>query len=251
MSFKNQKPRTSATPVGERINKVLAARGVASRREADALIAASQVLVNGVPATLGQRVSDTDVIDVRGAPTVKRYFLYHKPRGVLTHSPAAGETDIETELLKTHQLRGLAPLGRLDKDSDGLLLLSDDGRLTGPLLDPAAGHEKEYDVTVDKPINHWFLKHMAAGVDIEGYQTKPTTVTPNKRDTTRFRIVLTEGKKHQIRRMCAALGYQVVSLTRIRILFLTIDGLTAGAIRPLTAAEVTKLLKILTISESR
>lgn len=225
-----------------RINKYLAVQGVASRREADALIEAQQVLVNGQPAVIGQKINATDTVEVLSTPK-KRYLVYYKPRGVITHSPAADEVDIATKLKEDYGVSGVAPIGRLDKDSEGLIILSDDGRITGPLLDPEAGHEKEYEVEVDKPTNRWFARHLTEGVDIEGYRTKPSQVTLDSKHPTRFTITLTEGKKHQIRRMCAALGYQVTSLKRVRILDLTLDKLKPNQYRILKRPEVTRLLQ--------
>ena len=225
-----------------RINKRIAELGLASRREADALIEAGKVLVNGNLAELGQKVTEADEVTLKGATPTKTYLAYYKGRGVVTHSPDEGDVDIATKLLKDYGLKGLSPIGRLDKDSEGLILLTNDGRLTGPLTDPEAGHEKEYDVMVDKPINNWFLKHMQAGVDIEGYKTKLAKVTEAK-NAKRFSIILTEGKKHQIRRMCAALGYQVQSLKRNRIVNIELGTLKPNQYRKLTKEELKALGK--------
>ena len=229
-----------------RINKHLAHTGVASRREADVLIEAGNVLVNGTPASLGQMVEATDTVTVKktGLPK-KRYFVYYKGRGVITHSPADHEVDVATKLSDDYGITGVAPIGRLDKDSEGLILLSDDGRITGPLLDPDAGHEREYDVTVDKPINQWFAKHMSDGVNIEGYTTKPARIETDRRHPNRFRLVITEGKKHQIRRMCAALGFQVTRLKRVRIMHIGLDQLKPNQYRKLTGSDLHTLFDAL------
>lgn len=226
-----------------RINKYIAHQGLASRREADALIAAGKILVNGTPAVVGQQVTEQDSVTLVGKTDEKRYFAYYKGRGVITHSPAKGETDIAMKLAEDYSLTDIAPVGRLDKDSEGLIILSDDGRITGPLLDPDSGHEKEYEVTVDKSITGQFLKHMERGVDIEGYMTKPAQV--EKTGTTRFRIILTEGKKHQIRRMCAALGYQIKSLKRIRIMNIELGKLKPNQYRIIKGSELTEFLSAL------
>lgn len=234
-----------------RLNKYLAHTGVASRREADVLIATGKVLVNGAVAVMGQQVHESDTVTIAGKTKDKTYLAYYKGRGIITHSPSASETDIITKLKSSRlnlELAGVSPIGRLDKDSEGLILLSNDGRITGPLLDPEAAHEKEYDVIVDKPINNWFLKHMAAGVDIEGYQTKPTNITKHAKNPNRFSIVLTEGKKHQIRRMCAALGYQIETLKRTRIMNIELGLLKPNQHRKLTKDEQTALLRELGIS---
>ncbi len=221
-----------------RLNKYLAHQGVASRREADALIESGKVLVNGKKATLGTKVNEGDAVEVRGKQKTYTYLAYYKGRGIITHSPDEGETDIATRIEKDFGLSNIYPIGRLDKDSEGLIILTNDGRLTGPLLDPKSATEKEYEVSVDKPMNGWFLRHMAEGVKIERYTTKPTQITMVGDKKLRFRIVLTEGKKHQIRRMCAALGYQVQSLKRIRVGKVELGKLKPNQYRKLTDLEV-------------
>jgi 23S rRNA pseudouridine2604 synthase len=231
-----------------RLNKYLAHQGLASRREADTLIVAGKVTINGKKATLGQQVNERDDVKVTGKTKEKTYLAYYKGRGIITHSPEAGETDIKTRIAKDYKLTDIYPLGRLDKDSEGLIILTNDGRLTGPLLDPERGNEKEYEVTVDKAINGWFLKHMAEGVKIERYTTKPAVVTPVGTAKLKFRITLTEGKKHQIRRMCAALGYQVMNLRRVRIMNIEVGKLKPNQYRKLTEVEVLTLLRTLGVS---
>ncbi len=230
-----------------RLNKYLAEQGVASRREADALIAAGKVRINGKRASLGMKVNATDVVEVAEQTKAKVYLAYYKGRGIITHSPEAGEIDVATRLKRDYHLTDIYPLGRLDKDSEGLLILTNDGRVTGPLLDPKAGNEKEYEVTVDKPINSWFLKHMAEGVKIEHYTTKPAQVRMTDPRKRRFHITLTEGKKHQIRRMCAALGYQVQNLKRVRIMDIELSKLKPNQYRKLSDVEVAAFLKKLGI----
>ena len=137
----------------------------------------------------------------------------------------------------------MSPVGRLDKDSEGLILLTNDGRITGPLLDPEAKHEKEYDVTVDKPITSLFTKLMGMGVDIEGYKTKLAKVTASKTNQKRFNLILTEGKKHQIRRMCAALGYQVQNLKRVRVMNIELGEVKPNQYRKIAGEELKVLLK--------
>ncbi|MEZ4104366.1 MAG: pseudouridine synthase [Candidatus Paceibacterota bacterium] len=225
-----------------RINKYLAEQKIASRREADAMIESGEVLVNGKKAVLGQQVSEGDTIELVGKPKKHIYLAYYKGRGVITHSPAEHEIDIATRLKKDYGITGIAPIGRLDKDSEGLMILTDDGRLTGPLLDPEAKHEKEYDVTLDKVISTSFQKIMSLGVDIEGYKTKPAKVDPNPKNPKRFKLTITEGKKHQIRRMCAALGFQVQSLKRVRIMNVELGSLKPNQYRKITDTELNTLL---------
>ena len=226
-----------------RINKFLAHQGIASRREADTLIEAGKVLINGKKAQTGQQVAETDAVELVGATKTKAYLAYYKGRGVITHSPSANETDIAHKLAKDYGITHVSPIGRLDKDSEGLMILSNDGRITGPLLDPESNHEKEYEVMVDKPLTTIFARAMQAGVNIEGYQTKPCKVTLSKANDKRFTILLTEGKKHQIRRMCAALGYQIQSLTRVRIMSIGIDKLNANQYRKINGPELQVFLK--------
>ncbi len=228
-----------------RINKYLAQQKIASRREADVLIAAGKVLINGIPAILGQTITSADSVTITGNPKTRTYLAYYKGRGVITHSPATHETDITTKLAQDYGITGLSPLGRLDKDSEGLMILTNDGRVTGPLLDPEAGHEKEYDVTVDKPITGMFVTLMSRGVAIEGYRTKPAQVVAHPNNQNRFSITLTEGKKHQIRRMCAALGYQVQSLKRVRIMNIKLDKLKPNQYRKLSGQELKNWLAAL------
>jgi 23S rRNA pseudouridine2604 synthase len=151
-------------------------------------------------------------------------------------------------LKKDYGITDVAPVGRLDKDSEGLIILSNDGRITGPLLDPEAGHEKEYTVEVDKKISSLFIHLMALGVDIEGYTTKPARVIPSPKNDKKFNLVITEGKKHQIRRMCAALGYQIQSLKRVRIANITIGALKPNQYRKINGDELQALLKELSVS---
>ncbi len=227
-----------------RLNKYLADRKLASRREADVLIAEGKVLVNGKKAVIGQKVSEDDLIKLApNATKAKLYLAYYKGAGIITHSPnkEKGETDIVTRVKKDYGIKDIFPVGRLDKASEGLIILTNDGLITGALLEPGNENEKEYEVIVDKPITGRFLKKLAEGVDIEGYQTKPT-LTSKKNDKV-FRIVLTEGKKHQIRRMCAALGYQVQNLKRVRILNIKLEKLKPNQYRKITGKELTDFLK--------
>jgi 23S rRNA pseudouridine2604 synthase len=231
-----------------RINKYLADSGVASRREADTLIEKGQVLVNGKKAVVGQKVEADDEVRLVGNTRKKDYLAYYKGRGIISHSPGEDEVDIATRLERDYKIRHVAPIGRLDKDSEGLIILSSDGRITGPLLDPDSGIEKEYDVTVDKPLAPVFARIMGAGVDIEGYRTKPAVITPSKSNPKRFTIVLTEGKKHQIRRMCAALGYQVQTLKRTRIATVSLGKLKPNQFRKLQGEELQTFLSHLGVT---
>lgn len=220
-----------------RINKYLAHEKYCTRREADTLIAAGKVLINDVPARLGSQVRATDVVRVTFKPKKHRYFAYNKPKGIITHSPGEGESDIR----QTLPLVGVFPIGRLDKDSHGLIIVTDDGRITDPLLNPDFTHEKEYIIVTKESLSAHFKARMEGGVQIEGYKTKPCTI--KILGDKRFSITLVEGKKHQIRRMCAALGYTIADLERVRIMNIHLSGLKTGAYRQLEGTELSTLLK--------
>jgi 23S rRNA pseudouridine2604 synthase len=222
-----------------RINKYLAHKNLCTRREADTLITAGKVLINGKPAQLGDKVKETDDVQVRFRVKKHRYFAYNKPRGVITHSPEEDERDIRQSI----PLVGVFPIGRLDKDSKGLIILTDDGRITDKLLNPEYTHEKEYIVSTREELPANFKAKMEAGVNIEGYVTKPATVhvmSPKK-----FSITLTEGKKHQIRRMVAFFGLATASLERVRIMNIRLSGLKEGEHRPILGQELATFLKSL------
>lgn len=222
-----------------RINKYLAHEGVSTRRGADELIARGKVLINGRVALLGEKVNKSDKVELRGKTTLKKYlyYAYHKPVGVITHSPQLGEKDIKQSVVLSPDV---FPVGRLDKDSSGLIILTNDGRITDRLLNPGYDHDKEYRVRVQEPLRDSFKKTMEAGVDIEGYLTKHCTVRKSGPKT--FTITLTEGKKHQIRRMVAALHNTVVELERTRILNIRLDDLKPGAWRAIGGEELTTFL---------
>lgn len=227
-----------------RINKYLAHKNYCTRREADALITAGKVLINGRKAKLGDKVQESDKVDVHFRAKNMRYFAYNKPRGVITHSPQLGEKEIRDAT----SLTGVFPVGRLDKDSHGLIILTDDGRITDKLLNPEYEHEKEYIVTVKETLATNFKQRMEKGVHIEGperagYVTKPCTVKILSEK--KFSITLVEGKKHQIRRMCAALGYVTADLERIRIMNIKLAGLKPGEHRALKDWELNEFLKAL------
>lgn len=222
-----------------RINKYLAHKNYCTRREADTLITAGKVLINGKPAQLGDKVNENDNVQVKFRVKKHRYFAYNKPRGVITHSPEEGETDIRQSL----PLVGVFPIGRLDKDSNGLIILTDDGRITDKLLNPDFAHEKEYVVSTREELPENFKAKMEAGVNIEGYVTKPAVVkvlSPKK-----FSIILTEGKKHQIRRMVAFFGLATSSLERVRVMNIRLSGLKQGEYRPILGQELATFLKSL------
>ena len=223
-----------------RLNKFISETGTCSRREADRWIAEGRVAVNGQPATLGTQVEAGDTVTVDGWPlaTPARhiYLALNKPVGITCTTERHVPGNIVDFV--NHPQR-IFPIGRLDKDSCGLILLTNDGDIVNELLRVEHGHEKEYVVTVDRPLTDLFLQCMASGVRIMGVMTRPCRIQRAGRNA--FRIVLTQGLNRQIRRMCSALGYQVRSLERVRIANVTLDGLARGAWRPLRADEIAGL----------
>mgnify|MGYP001559735222 CR=1 FL=1 len=222
-----------------RINKYLAWKKYSTRREGDEMVAKGKVLINGKVAALGDKVLEGDKVEIRFRLKKYRYFAYNKPRGVITHSAGEGEEDIQ----EIFPIKGVFPIGRLDKDSHGLIILTDDGRITDKLLNPDYSHEKEYVVTTKEPLTFNFKERMERGVDIEGYMTKPCKVQVLGEH--KFSIVLTEGKKHQIRRMCAALGCVVSDLERRRVMNIRLENIKPGGHRELKGEELASFLKSL------
>jgi len=224
-----------------RLNKYISETGVCSRREADKWIEAGRVTCNGQVAGLGTRVADGDEIRVDGAPVGAKkrqiYIALNKPVGVTCTTEAHIEDNIID--LIGHAER-IFPIGRLDKDSEGLILLTNNGDIVNEILRSENNHEKEYLVTVDRPITDLALKMMAGGVKIMGELTKPCRVERIARDG--FRMILTQGLNRQIRRMCSALGYRAQSLKRVRIMNIRLGTLSSGQWRYLTEAELAGLV---------
>src|SRR3989338_1479093 len=212
-----------------RINKYLALRKISTRRGADDLIVAKKVFINGKFAVLGSKVTETDKVEVKGGEQKKyKYFAYNKPIGVETDSPQ----------------EDLFPLGRLDKNSHGLLILTNDGRITDQLLNPKYFHEKEYVVRTLNKLRSSFKQKMEAGVKIEGQENYVTKKCKVKiLSDFAFRIILTEGKKHQIRRMCSALFQEVADLKRERIMNIKLGNLKSGQMREIKGEELVNFLK--------
>jgi 23S rRNA pseudouridine2604 synthase len=225
-----------------RLNKYISETGICSRREADAWIAAGRVRVNGATATLGTQVEAGDAVEVDGKPVASRrsdtvYIALNKPVGITCTT----ERHIPGNIVDyvNHPQR-IFPIGRLDKDSEGLILLTNDGDIVNEVLREENAHEKEYVVTVDRPVTEEFLLGMAHGVDILGTRTKPCKVRRIAKNV--FGIILTQGLNRQIRRMCAAFDYKVRRLQRVRIVNVRLEGLQAGQWRDLTTAELQGLL---------
>jgi len=225
-----------------RINRYLYLMGYCSRRQADKYIEKGMVQINGKKAVIGQKVQKNDAIElskvIKKLPESYEYYAFNKPIGIVSHNPQKSERSIEHIFNKKVDL---FPLGRLDKASHGLMILTNDGTIVDKILNPKNAHEKEYSVKVDKELKPSFERKMAKGVKIEEYITKPAKVKVKGKRL--FDITLTEGKKHQIRRMGAALGYQVIDLKRTRIMNIRLGSLPEGKGRPLTPKEKFDLLK--------
>jgi 23S rRNA pseudouridine2604 synthase len=224
-----------------RLNKFLSETGVCSRREADAWIEAGRVQVNGVTAVLGMQVAEGDEVLLDGKPVAARpqrvYLALNKPVGIECTTDRDVPGNI-VDFVGYHER--IFPIGRLDKDSEGLILLTNDGDIVNRVLRAEHGHEKEYIVSVDRPLTPEFLAGMARGVPILGTVTNPAKVRQIGRNT--FRIVLTQGLNRQIRRMCEHFDYTVRRLQRVRIMHIHLGDLPVGKWRPLTEAEVRPLL---------
>ncbi|MFO7716832.1 pseudouridine synthase [Desulfosarcina sp.] len=227
-----------------RLQKFLSEAGACSRRRGEAHILAGDVTVNGkVVVALGTKVDpDGDAVHLRGLPVGKSdryvYVMLNKPAGVVTSCKHQGEA-VVTDLVNLPQR--LFPVGRLDKASTGLLLLTNDGRIHHRLSHPSFDHEKEYDVTVQWPLSAEALAAMGTGLPLSGAMTRPAKV--HRVSNRRFRIVLLEGKNRQIRRMVKKVGNRVVALERIRVADLKLGGLSPGAWRHLSPRETRQLLK--------
>lgn len=223
-----------------RINKYISDTGLCSRREVDKLVEAGRVTINGVKAVLGSQVQDGDEVKVDGKRIGKKkqnvYIALNKPVGITSTT----ERHVRGNIVDFvgHPER-IFPIGRLDKDSEGLILLTNDGDIVNQILRAENDHEKEYIVTVDKPLTPAFVKGMSGGVKILGVMTKPCIVTPVGERV--FKIILTQGLNRQIRRMCAVFGYEVKRLKRVRIMNIRLEGLQVGAWRDLTRDELAEL----------
>ncbi|HHF3081278.1 TPA: 23S rRNA pseudouridine(2604) synthase RluF [Vibrio diabolicus] len=225
----------------KRLNKFISETGFCSRREADRLIEQGRVTINGNKPEMGTKVLPGDDVCVDGKPVAAKekpiYIALNKPTGITCTT----ERDVPGNIVDFigHKKR-IFPIGRLDKPSDGLIFLTNDGDIVNKILRAGNSHEKEYVVRVDKPITGEFLKQMSSGVKILDTVTLPCKVTKETKFS--FRIVLTQGLNRQIRRMCEALGYEVFKLRRVRIMNISLDGIPNGKWRYLTDDEVAEIL---------
>jgi 23S rRNA pseudouridine2604 synthase len=226
------------------LNKYISETGFCSRREADKYIEQFRVTINGVEATKGNRVKENDVVLVDGEPIKKKkttvYLAFYKPKGITCTTDLKDKTNIiDFVNFKTR----IFPIGRLDKRSEGLIFLTNDGDIVNKILRAGNQHEKEYLITVDKPITIEFIQKMRNGVRILGTVTKKCFV--KQEGPNRFKIILVQGLNRQIRRMCEALGYNVESLKRTRIMNMTLTGLPPGKWRYFTPAEIDTINQML------
>ena len=231
------------------LNKFISSTGFCSRREADKLIEQGRVTVNDEPAYPATRVSEDDIVAIDGEPLkVKKksqtiYMAFNKPVGITSTTDLKDRTNIISFI---NYPKRIFPVGRLDKDSDGLIFLTNDGDIVNKILRAGNYHEKEYIVTVDKPVTQEFIQKMSTGVRILGQRTQPCVV--KQEASKRFRIILTQGLNRQIRRMCNELDYKVITLTRIRIMHVRLGNLPVGKWRLLTQQEIEEMNRMIASS---
>lgn len=233
-----------------RINKFLSEAGICSRRGADRMVEDGRVTINGVVAQLGDRIQPGQKVCVDGKPVSREderiLLAYHKPKGIVCTSAKKEKNNIIDYL---NFPKRIYPIGRLDKDSEGLLLLTNDGELANEIMKARNYHEKEYEVTVSRPVTETFLRGMAGGVPILDTMTRKCQVEQTGKRS--FRIVLTQGLNRQIRRMCEYFGYRVTKLVRVRIMNIYLGDLPVGKYRELTEKEWAELSAALKKDEEK
>jgi len=229
-----------------RINKYLSEVGYCSRRKADRLIEQGKVKINGKISEIGTKVEDEDQVEVEGKRIERStkqkniYLAFNKPVGIVCTTDREVEPDNIIDFIKYP--KRIFPIGRLDKFSEGLIFLTNDGDIVNKILRARNNHEKEYIVTVNSPINEEFIQSMSNGIEI--LETKTKNCFVKKLGPKKFKIILTQGLNRQIRRMCESLGYRVQSLKRIRIMNIKLD-LPIGKYRELSKKEVAELNQLL------
>lgn len=229
---------------GVQLNKYISSSGFCSRREADRYIEEERVTINNEIALIAARVQAGDVVAVDGEKIkISRkqslYIAFHKPQGVTSTTDPADRSNI---IYFINHPKRIFPIGRLDKDSEGLILLTNDGDIVNKILRAGNEHEKEYIVTVNKAMTSEFIKRMSSGVPVFGEKTKPCVV--RQLGNRSFKIILTQGLNRQIRRMCEFLGYDVLTLKRIRIMNISLGNLAVGKWRNLSFVETEELNKL-------
>jgi 23S rRNA pseudouridine2604 synthase len=227
-----------------KIDKYISLQGYSSRRQAYDLVSEKRVLVNGMTATHSTKVEEKDVVHIDGKKLEKKKFVpvfiaYHKPRGIVCTTEK-----IEGNIIDAiEHPEKIYPVGRLDKNSEGLILLTNRGELIDKISNAANGHEKEYLVTLNLPVRNQFLKEIRAGIKLGDETTKPCKAELEPGTRRVFRIVLTQGLNRQIRRMCTAYDYQVIKLQRLRVMNISLGKLKPGEWRDLTETELEDLLR--------
>ena len=233
-----------------RINKFLSEAGICSRRGADRMVEDGRVTINGTVAQLGDRIQPGQKVCVDGKPVSREdersLLAYHKPKGIVCTSAKKEKNNIIDYL---NYPKRIYPIGRLDKDSEGLLLLTNDGELANEIMKARNYHEKEYEVTVSRSVTETFLRGMAGGVPILDTMTRKCQVEQTGKRS--FRIVLTQGLNRQIRRMCEYFGYRVTKLVRVRIMNIYLGDLSVGKYRELTEKEWAELSAALKKDEEK
>ena len=227
----------------KRINKFLSEIGYCSRREADKLIEAGRVTINGVVPEMGTKITQDDVVAVDGKPVIDNkeafvYLAFNKPIGIVCTTDTSVEKDNIIDFI--NYPKRIFPIGRLDKPSEGLILLTDDGDIVNKILRASNNHEKEYIVTVDKPISQTFIERMSGGIPLADLNRTTKKCKVEKLNTYEFKIILTQGLNRQIRRMCEYLNYEVQTLKRVRIMNIKLD-VPVGDYRELTKEELKEL----------
>ncbi len=236
-----------------RLNKYLSENGICSRREADRAVEAGEVQVNGITAVMGQKVSSQDQVIFRGTPVSSKakpkevILLVNKPKGIVCTAEKREKDNIVDFL---HYPVRIYPVGRLDKDSTGLILMTNHGDIVNKMMRAGNYHEKEYIVRVNKPITGEFLKNMSNGVPIRELKTITRKCRLEKIDKFTFSIVLTQGLNRQIRRMCELFDYRVLELQRVRIMNLTLGDIPEGKYREITQEEYAQLQKLIASSSN-
>lgn len=225
------------------LNKYISETGFCSRREADKYIEEGRVSINGKEAKKGNRVTENDVVHIDGEPLKRKllpvYLMLNKPKGITCTTDTKDKTNIIDFI---HYKSRIFPIGRLDKHSEGLIFLTNDGDIVNKILRAGNMHEKEYVVTTDKSITTDFVNKMRNGIRVLGTVTNKCFV--KQEGEKRFRIILTQGLNRQIRRMCAALDYKVISLKRVRIMNITLQGLAPGKWRNFSLEEIKEINKM-------
>ena len=229
------------------LNKYISETGFCSRREADKYIDQGRVTINDNVAIKGNRVMEGDVVEIDGEPIKKKdktvYIIFNKPVGITCTTDLKDKQNIISFIGYKSRI---FPIGRLDKPSEGLIFLTNDGDIVNKILRAGNNHEKEYIVTVDKPITGEFITRMSNGIKILDTVTKKCFVKQEGKN--RFRIILTQGLNRQIRRMCLALGYNVATLKRVRIMNMTLGDLLPGSWRYFTGTEIATIEQLVTTS---